>query len=224
MTTSDKASGETALFYLWFCIFTVAALIVLLAGVSYALGLEKMHNEVQYADKNSALEAVKLMKDWGVWMASIQTATLAALGILAKEGALSLKPSRTTVCLILVTAICNASALFFSAWLLTSLSSVALHLVGPEFRPAGMTYDFYNLPLWNFANGSRLGDLVTVGYIAACNHWLWAIGILSFGCLTISIAISRASAPPQGTPAPVFLCLGQDGQIKIELAGVSVKP
>jgi hypothetical protein len=126
------------------------------------------------------------MKDWTVWMASIQTATIASVGFLAKESnrLLSAEPWQRDLAILVL--LFNTFALFFSAWILTSLSSLRLRIGRKHLK----SYDFYNFPLYAYMSGPRqIGKEWTVGFVALWNHCLWAAGILLFGALSLSFAL-----------------------------------
>lgn len=142
-------------------------------------------NTISGGTKETAKEALGVMKDWTVWMASIQTATIAALGLIAKEG-LTLSPLQ--VDLAILVALFNTLALFFSAWLLTSLSSLMLRLYQDNLP----SYDFYNFPLYAYMDNSTKMRRFTVGLFVFWNHWLWGIGILLFGALSVSLIARTA--------------------------------
>lgn len=188
--TVEKPNWNAA-FALLFGVVAVAAVIV----ACRVFALPNVDVRVAGASSANTIEAIKLMKEWGVWMAGIQTATLAATGILAKEGVLSLKIGRFHVWALLWTVLFNTAALFFSAWLLTSTSSAMLR-VNSDCCKNEM--DFYLWPL--FAYMKNPDEWLTIGYIALVNHWLWATGILLFGVLTIAIALSRIQ---QSRPLPL---------------------
>jgi hypothetical protein len=145
-------------------------------------------NAVSGGTKETAKEALGVMKDWTVWMASIQTATIVALGLFAKEGLRTLPLSPLQVDLAILVTLFNTLALFFSAWLLTSLPSLMLRVYQDNLR----SYDFYNFPLYAYMENSTKMRRFTVGFFAFWNHWLWGIGILLFGALSVSMIVRTA--------------------------------
>lgn len=169
--------------------FTLSVLVLLIAlilGSAFWLPHSFFANTVQVGCKDGAKEALSLLKDWAVWMAGIQTATIAALGLMAKDGVPTLKLTAFQSRLAVLVAVFNTLALFFSAWLLTSLSSLMLRVYRPDLKD----FDFYNWPLYAYMDGpSSSMKMFTVGYFAFWNHWLWGIGILLFGALSISMIV-----------------------------------
>lgn len=154
----------------------------------------ELHTDVAQRLQGSK-EALTLMKDWGVWMAGVQFATLAALGALAKDLAWVQKLSLRQKSLALWAVILNAAALFFSAWLLTALSSMMLRV------HADNTKDIYERALYAFMETKTwawLDGRLTLGFVCAWNHILWGAGIIAFGTFCASVFMD----PPRGTPSP----------------------
>ena len=179
--------------------FAGVVLVVLTALiVSSALWLPHSFfaNAIPGGSKEGAKEALSLLKDWAIWMASIQTATVAALGLLAKDGAPALRLTVAQTRLAVLVALFNSVALFFSAWLLTSLSSLMLRM----YKDNLPSYDFYNLPLYAYMEYTSTMKVFTVGYFAFWNHWLWAAGIVLFGALSVSLVARRGETSQKETP------------------------
>lgn len=143
---------------------------------------------VPVAKPDQALEAIKLLKDWTSWMAGVQTATLAALGILAKDGVLNVQLTERQTSYLIGTVVFAVFALFFSAWLLTATSSLALRVPGCTCTVCsdGRILDFYNYPLYDI-----FPRHLTVAFFVACNHWLWAASIVCFGMLALTVITER---------------------------------
>lgn len=172
--------------HLWFAVTTTVILVAVIVGSAF-FSPRVFTNTVSGGCKEGAKEALSLLKDWAVWMASIQTATVAALGLLAKESTSTLKLNSFEVRLTILVALFNTVALFFSAWLLTSLSSLMLRV----YKDGLANYDFYNFTLYAYMEQCPVMQPLTVGFFAFWNHWLWAIGILLFGVLSISMIVRR---------------------------------
>jgi preprotein translocase subunit SecG len=170
------------------------AVAVLLFVVLIAIILSRHEDIISSGSQADAgaKEALGLLKDTTVWLAGIQTATLAALGLIAKDGVTTLMPTQLQIKLSILVALLNSSALFFSAWVLTALPSVTLRVYAD---PAGK-YDFFNMSLYN-SFPDPVGKVLSVRFFTTCNHWLWALGIILFGWLCISMAISRSQAHNQ---------------------------
>lgn len=175
-----------ATYNLCFAVIAASVIVGVVAASAIWLPHSFFANSVDGCTKESAKEALSLMKDWTVWMASIQTGTIAAVGFIAKDGLGTLKVLPHQRDLAILVVLLNTFALFFSAWLLTSLSSLMLRVQRAGLR----SYDFYNFPLYAYMEKVPwLRDKLTVGFFAFWNHWLWGLGILSFGALSVSMAL-----------------------------------
>lgn len=144
-------------------------------------------NTISGGSKDGAKEALSMLKDSTVWMAGIQTATIAALGFLAKEGVPSLKLSDRQVKLAVLVLLLNSFALFFSAWILTSLPSLTLRV----YAQSAQDFDFFNLPLYSFMRPYPILAGFSVHLFAFWNHWLWGLGIIAFGALSVTMVLPR---------------------------------
>lgn len=167
--------------------------IFVLIGFS-ALYFSPQRNVIMGATEGGADEALSFLKDSTLWLASIQTATIAALGLLAKDGAPTFKLSTCQLRLVTLVVILNTLALFFSAWVLTSLPSIALRA---HIACLG-SYDIFNLPLYNLF-GMHVKSHPWIGHLdlqffSFWNHCLWWLGIFFFGIFSISVAKTRSEA------------------------------
>lgn len=179
-----------------------ATFVVLLACAVAVFGFwlpsSDVPNFVKVKEPKAAAGALTLMKDTAVWMAGLQTATLTALGFLAKDGLSTFRPEPWVVRVALAAAILNTGALFCSAWVLTALPSISLRTNAAD----AVSVDFFNYPLYAFMPEATV---FTFGYLGMMNHWLWAFGTVSFGVLGAGVFLSRVKAnaaalqPPQAT-------------------------
>jgi len=79
------------------------------------------------------LESLKLLKDWSIWMVTVQTALLGFMGTMAKEfGVKSPRLFETTVYLF-------ALSILFAAWVLSGIPSVARRI------PQGLNFSEYKI-------------------------------------------------------------------------------
>lgn len=144
--------------------------------------------------KPTTLEGAKLaianISEWGKWMAGIQTAGIAALAYFVFDGrgitqALELNPLQRIAAL--VGFVYSGAALFFSAWVLSALPSLAIriHSHSEEIsKSTDAVFDIYELTLFDYPGlmgGPRFAYLLMV------KHWLWAIGLLGIGCFTLTL-------------------------------------
>lgn len=146
-------------------------------------------NSVKITKPEGAKEALALMKEWAVWMAGIQTATIAALGLMVKDRAELSRLGAWQKVLVVFVGVFNSLALFFSAWLLTSLSTLMLRV----YETGRTQFDFYNWTLYAFMSDQQVWKGFTVAYFAFWNHTLWGAGILCFGALSVSLVLFRPS-------------------------------
>jgi 4-amino-4-deoxy-L-arabinose transferase-like glycosyltransferase len=180
----------THIIFICFCVIVIFLIIAIISVYLFHNKNKILPCLAQINEPKGAKEALGLMKDTTTWMAGIQTATIAALGFIAKEGITSLKPTPGQIRLSIIVVLLNSFALFFSAWVLTALPAVMLRV----YSDPSQNYDFFNLPLYNMLSGSKLGDVLTVNFAVTCNHWLWGLGVLFFGVLCIWIANSRSQS------------------------------
>ncbi|MGB8376850.1 MAG: hypothetical protein WCE70_00045, partial [Rhodanobacteraceae bacterium] len=171
-----------------FAIVTVAVTAVVIPLSAFVLPKTFIANMVPECTMKGAEQALSLMKDWTIWMASLQTGMIAALGLMLKEGGWIDRLSRCQRRLAVLVALFNSVALLFSAWLLTSLPSVMLRLSRDKLP----SYDFYNFPLYAYMEHSKSMGVFTVGFFVFWNHWLWAFGILAFGLLSASSMVKAS--------------------------------
>jgi hypothetical protein len=165
-------------------------LVIFCISSAYWLPLTAFSNDINAKDVEGAKMALTLLKDSTIWMAGIQTATIASLGFLAKDSLVTFNPSRTLVRLALLVALFNTLALFCSAWILTALPSLSLRIYTVTFT----SYDFFNYPLYGYMENVEWLRVFTLHFFAFWNHWFWAIGILLFGALGAAIFLSRRGA------------------------------
>lgn len=161
--------------------------VVFWVSSAYWLPLTALSNEIKVKDAEGAKMALTLLKDSTIWMAGIQTATIASLGFLAKDGLVTFSPSRALIRLALLVALLNTLALFCSAWILTALPSLTLRV----YSETSKGHDFFNYPLYAYMENVEWLRVFTLHFFAFWNHWFWAIGILLFGALGAAIFLSR---------------------------------
>lgn len=126
------------------------------------------------ATRDDALEALKLMKDWGVWLTGVQTAAIAALGAFFREHSF---PDSAKFAVLFFTASIVADTV-----LLAGLPSIVLRLKREQTNgttstsddPA-LTNDIYEMS--TFAD-SRYGRRAGAVYVVS--HVYFVLGILAF--------------------------------------------
>jgi len=172
------------------------ALPVVVILSAYAMPFLGVYNTVSGGSDASAKEALVLLKDSTIWMAGLQTATIAALGLLAKDGATALRLTPVQTKLAVLVVLTNSFALFFSAWLLTSLPSLMLRVYADKLPD----HDFFNLTLYGFMQSYSGLKVFTVHYFAFWNHWLWGMGIVCFGALSVLVVARPRVMPDTSQP------------------------
>lgn len=134
-----------------------------------------------------AKEAIGFMKDWAIWMASLQSATLAAVAALARDGKLG-SSQRAAAALTLGV---NGIGLLFTAWTLSSIPSLLVRMsrvcdnIEKSIPPIG-SCDFYELPFMGSGVAPRFA------FFSTWQHWLWVFGLISFAWL-VFISIGKSS-------------------------------
>jgi len=137
-----------------------------------------------------AVESLKLIKDWGVWLAGIQTASLAAMAALVKEGGTVAQLTSKQLAAAKLVVCFNGAAMFFSAWLLTSLSSLMLRVTSV---PSREHYDVYEMHLYGWMAEYTWTDGLKLGYVIVWGHLLWALGIVAFSAFAYMSVSKRAA-------------------------------
>lgn len=109
-------------------------------------------------------------------------------GLIAKDGipSMGLRPGQ--IKLAIAVAVLNCAALFCAAWVLTALPSMALRV---RSQPH-LYYDFFESPVYHSFENPYIVEYSTVRLFAFCNHWFWAMGVIVFGWLCVSMTIARS--------------------------------
>lgn len=143
--------------------------------------------------RESATASLELLKEWCTWMAGIQTAALAGIGLLTRERALS----RTARSFAAAAFALLGLALFASASILAALPSLALRVGNCSVAETAICYYFYDHPLLP-------GYPVRFGLLVFWQHWLWAFGLLCFGVFTVSAVLSPPNPAPAHQPGQLW--------------------
>ena len=145
--------------------------------------------------REGAKVALDHLQEWAKWMSGIQTAALAALGLLLfKEDTKRLLINTKWETLAAVcTFVLLGTALFASSWILSSLPSLAVRIYShPDLPSLAPYYDIYEQRLFGWFP-------LSVGYLLTLQHWLWALCLISFGAnalLVIKRGGAQAGRPP----------------------------
>lgn len=116
--------------------------------------------------RDSARDAIELIRQWSTWMAGIQAGILTSLGVLTKDGL-----SDRTLCSAELTVLFMGSSLFATAWILSALPILRLNL-DPR-SGAHDENDIYEQTLYRSLP-------ITLGMVSFWQHLLWVLAILCF--------------------------------------------
>jgi hypothetical protein len=116
------------------------------------------------------LEALKLLKDWGVWMVTVQTAVIAFLGTGIR--AVGIPPTGAVIAIIFF-----SSSIIIAAWLLAGIPYIVIQL---EEKPDTNIY-YERIITISILRRFSLHIWSTI------LHWLFVLGIAS---LVVSLLYS----------------------------------
>ena len=134
---------------------------------------------------DSAIVALSHIQEWAKWMAGIQVAAIGGLGaVVAKAG--SAQPSGNAAWPLLgdsrewamAAFVLLALALFFSAWVLSALGSIALRIGLHASSPTTVSEA---LDIYYIRSFTWWGGRLSLGTLMALQHWAWAIGLCCLG-------------------------------------------
>jgi len=114
------------------------------------------------------LEALKLLKDWSVWMVTVETAAIAFLGAVAG------RVVKSTTVWFPVTIVSFAVSIVFAAWVLSGIPSVAQQIDGSS-----------HLSIYKIYKSDLLPDFLTLNFVATIQHTFFVAGILGLAILII---------------------------------------
>lgn len=144
----------------------------------------------------AAVEAAKLMKDWGVWMTTVSTGVIAANGVLLSKSAAEAPrlPLWANLSVLFI-----GLSIVFAAWVIGSLPSIVVRLRRWAAEPASPAADssataptdtdkrfvtedndFYEARLFSFIP-------VRVGVVAALQHVFFVLGIYCFALYVMGV-------------------------------------
>jgi len=165
----------------------IAAAIALVIVVLIVAAWRKP-NPIETTQKG-ADEALKHVGEWSRWMSGIQAATIAGLVLLLMKDDTARVHQLPAHALFFALAAFGflGVAMFFNAWVISSLPSLAIRIhADPPSDRKSVYYDIYELPVYAWLKSARLG------YFLAAKHWLWAGGLLAVGLFFISLMSCEA--------------------------------
>lgn len=145
------------------------------------------------ATQKGGEKALDRLSDWAKWMAGIQTATLAALGLIVNK-----QVAMTAQLWVVFTVVLMGAALFVSAWVLSSIANVSLAITGPidegfTVTPDGRSkaYDVYERTMYVGFREARFDWLrhLTLNYMVTLQHWLWGLGLIAFAVVLLNTSV-----------------------------------
>lgn len=147
------------------------------ASFVYELYRENKPIEVEYS---AAIEAVKLIKDWGVWMTTIATAAIAANGILIDGTTGAARSVYSSISIFSF-----AGSVLLDAWLIGCLPSIVLGL-----KPGSthFDHDIYERSLFRFLPNR----IFRVGFVGNIQHALFVIAVYALAVSAYSAQIGKA--------------------------------
>lgn len=118
------------------------------------------------------LEALKLLKDWSIWMVTVQVAAIAFLGTTART-----LISRDGFAFPF-TISCYALSIMMAAWVLSGIPSIVTRLDEAKKGTTYLHYKLYNID-W-------MPDRLTLNVVAIAQHFFFFMGIVGLAYLVIS--------------------------------------
>lgn len=173
-----------------------AVAVVALAFLLRELWRDAKPDVVSY---EAALEAAKLMKDWGSWMTTVSTAVIGTSGILVSQ---SIQCSSREPLWAYLSVLMFALSITFAAWVLGSLPSVVTRLN----KTSAPENDIYELSVFSFVP-------VRVGVVAALQHTFFVLGIYCFALFVTGVQWKYALVEDGSTVCKVAAIVSARGNL-----------
>ncbi len=164
---------HTSFYLFWIAAVFVLSLLYLLTEKISLKVLKIKKEKVSFENAKIALER---LSTWTTWLTSLQTAAMAAMGLLVKDSAKPLPP--------LVTKYGFFALLFFGAsivlstWLLAAFPSAQLRLNKSDVEDE--TNDIYRMKIFSFIP-------FTIGRFSGIVHTYFLAGMVSFALFVFSL-------------------------------------
>jgi hypothetical protein len=153
---------------------------VLLVAVILTVWRLKQSYTREASTLEGARAALESIAEWAKWMSGIQTATLGGISWLLtnpEDATLkSLVEPRLTFAL--AGFVLTGLGLLCCAWVLSAIPSVLGRIHGIQRKEPNRAFDVHEMRMFA-AKSPRLGNMM------ALQHWLWASGLICFGCLIL---------------------------------------
>ena len=141
--------------------------------------------EASQRDETRLLESLKLLKEWGTWPVTIQTAAIAAVGALIADPKPPLTPPQIWVGCFAVGLF--ISSIIFASWLIVALPGFyarnARSIYGEEFR---------DKPAFIFRSPQRCP--IKLLYLMGGEHTAFVLGVAIFA-LFIGLRLAQGRTP-----------------------------
>lgn len=155
--------------------------ILLLAALALLISLVRFPNPKATSEEGGEL-ALQYLLEWATWMAGIQTAALGGLALFFRsEDKTSKYITEKQRQFALSAFVFLGLGLFLTAWILSSLPSLAVRMHAPPAPGVDelYRYDVYEQDLYGWIP-------LKLAYFMTAQHWFWALGLLSLGAYIIS--------------------------------------
>lgn len=153
--------------------------IFIIAGLALLISIARCPNP-NVTNQEGATLALEYLLEWAKWMAGIQTAALGGLALLLRsEGKTSGPITDQQRFFALSAFVFLGLGLFITAWILSSLPSLAVRMYEHPSPGVSDRYDIYEQGLYGWMPSLKLA------YFMTAQHWLWGLGLLSLGAFTI---------------------------------------
>lgn len=173
-------------------------LLALAAVLMIAWVASRIKGPTLWTTHAAATAALGHIAEWSKWMAGIQTAAIAGLGVVVFDGdftSIDLPPSMHGVAVAAFVFL--ATALLCTSWALAAIPSLTLRM------PLAQHYDIYDMTLFGWLE-RWLPKLGCLGVILTIKHWYWCIGLALLGVLLLNLPLKESRPEPQSTVQVCF--------------------
>lgn len=116
-----------------------------------------------------AKDAIDKIKDWGIWLTSLQTAAIGALGLIVSGE--NYQPDDYEKVTAFFSLVFFATSILLSTWILSSLPSIIMRL--DTSTEGSTTNDIYHMDIYSFIS-------IKLGPMTGLKHFLFIVGVVFF--------------------------------------------
>lgn len=163
--------------------------LALVAVLLITTGAYKLRPTSLTVDIKAARDALDHIADWSKWMAGIQTAAFAGLGLLVFDQDFTKAQLPDPLLGIAAAAfVLLAAALLCTSWALAALPSLLLRLevIHAETPAPSTEFDIYDQTLFGWMTGTPLA-FGTLGVVLTVKHWCWFIGLVLLSIILLAL-------------------------------------